>query len=559
MRRILILLPLLALFIPLPFAEAPGMPLRLAFAALAWVWIASAIATMRLLQNREPLPWVEWLLVAAPAIVLGALSMFQSAAALPFAMILLFAHAFAWGVYRAFEGRFVAPALSSLALAVSTFLAIEWPLNCLPAARLRREIAATPSLYSPRLERANRIYSSHGFRGRRPAPSPADGIRIFSMGGSSTYGEPLVSPHVAYPAVLDELLRERRPTEKFEVYNAGLAGMGTMQIVDAVETEIVPRHPHIVTVNAWYNDSSRQSIWYGTQGQSDRDTYVRLRVLRFVEHLPVFRSLYHTRSFAWFRSVLLSFASEIRPQPASATTTTASVSKRRMSPEEYRWALEKIAKLGEKYDFLPVFVFEPLNRTRSYEDSLQENEYYRELADVAKRFNVPVVDSLSAFHEHAGNWLFYDIVHLNERGHRLMAETVYSALFDSTKADSRTKEFLAKHGFDWTLPTVQRVVSAPFERSTAAGHLLRFEARLPFGESDARELLLTVHGESFPPLAGLGSEWRRFEIVLPSADSLPPFFQIDISSVPTDRRSNRADGIEVRDLKVVELPLERRG
>ena len=394
----------------------------------------------------------ELLLYADAFFVFLAIAIFRSPGFLSFAAFFLVFQGVLWGFSTYLENAYRAPAFASLALFFSVFLSSEWLLRTIPSSALPDEVVSVPKLYSPRLDRAAQIYRIKGFRGRKPATEDAQGaIRIFAMGGSSTWGVPLVNSREAYPAVLQTLFQERRPNDRFEVYNAGLAGMGSMQILQSISETVIRYHPQVVSISAWYNDSSRQSIWYGVSGKSDRDFFLSQKVLKWVQNLPVLSLFFETRVYSVLRHLLLKAKENFSSPGVQTKLTREDIPKnpRRMSPEEYGWALEEIAKLGEQHHFLPLFIYEPLNRTRSVEESFEENEYYRELKRVAEKYQVPVVDTLSSFHERIGDWLFYDVVHPNENGHRLMAETIYQTLTNREKLGPRGEKQLREAGVRW--------------------------------------------------------------------------------------------------------------
>lgn len=368
---------------------------------------------------------------------------------LPVSTVFLCLLTFLSGGLVAFEKSFRAPAFVGLAVFLALICSVESFLTSLPKDVLPREISSPPSLYSDRLDRAASVYRTKGFRGRKPESESANGaLRIFAMGGSSTWGVPLVSPRETYPAVLQTLASERRPGEKIEVYNAGLAGMGIMQVLDSISETILRFNPHIITVSLWYNDSSRQSIWYGIPGRSDRDVYLSERVLKKIARFPILNRFFQSRIYGGLRYLLLQGKTVFQGAKPAVPTERREIAEnpRRMSPEEYRWALEQVAILGEKKNFLPVFVFEPLNRTSTREDSLKENEYYLAMKQVAEKYQVPLVDTLTPFHERMGDWLFYDLVHPNPSGHRLMAEILYDFLFSPEKIGPKGVKILREVG-----------------------------------------------------------------------------------------------------------------
>lgn len=326
----------------------------------------------------------------------------------------------------------VANAAFGLAVCTALLTLMELSVRLLPSGIFTRPPFRIEPLAPA--DRGNEALRKNGYRGKRPCRDcPADTIRIVSMGGSSTYGVPMRHAALAYPARLEQLLIERHPGQRFEVLNGGIPGYGIFQIVDSLEKEVLKIKPDIVTICAWFNDSSKRPSWYGYLDRSDRESMRRVDELRRIEGSWYYRFLSQLRLYALLRGAIVKLTAQVNPSRKRRSTG------RRTTPEEFRLGLERVLELSRQYDFKVILIFEPLNRTLGRQEAVARNRYYRVIEEIARAHSVPVVDTLTAFHEHHGEWLFYDFIHPNEHGHRIIAEAIYRTVF----ADRR--EFSTKY------------------------------------------------------------------------------------------------------------------
>ncbi|MCB0340295.1 MAG: SGNH/GDSL hydrolase family protein, partial [Bdellovibrionales bacterium] len=327
-----------------------------------------------------------------------------------------------------------------------------------------------------------------------------------SIGGSSTYGVPLRFGYFAYPEVLQRLLDERRPFEHYEVLNAGIAAYGIMQDISALKEEILQFKPDIVTICSWFNDSASSPRWYRIPGISDREAYYKTRMLRKIQEFPPYKAIHETRLFGLARHILIS----LRTAFLGREQIVPESSRPRMTPEEFEWALNEIVKMGEEYNFLPVFVLEVLNRTRNLKQSTRVNKYYQTILKVAEKHDIPVVDTISAFHQRRDEWLYYDFIHPNRHGHDLIAHTIFDRLF-SKEPGTRLTNFWNEKGIDWTKPQPQRVAIRRLNKADAPSGEILFKARAPFLSTQA-DLEVSVNGAQSTVIGPLTSEYRDFSI-----------------------------------------------
>lgn len=411
----------------------------------------------------------------------------------------------------------------SLLLVVAAFSAAEMLLRLVPDPILEPEVRRTPLLAQP--ERSRELFRKQGFRRKYPCADCPGTIRIFTLGGSSTYGLPLHHSRRAYPEVLQRILDERRPSEKYEVLNAGMAGMGVVQELDTLREVILKYRPNIVTVCSWFNDTGNLPGWYGIPGKSDKEAYLMNRILWKLQDFPAYRLIHNTRLFALFRYYVIRLRNSISPAPESPAKK---VRRPRSTPEEFEWALKEIIKLGEENGFLTVLIPEPGSHPYPLEESLDRNPYYRVIAATAREKDLPLVDPLTPMAEKKEASLFYDFIHPDIEGHRIIAEAVYDALF-TDRVTKHGKSILDSLGVSYSQPEVVKEWLEQHETAKLKNSTLRIKVSLPFARSNDNIVDLRMNNRVVASFDRLGSEEREVSYAFGDLSKEPPLSDITLS------------------------------
>lgn len=418
---------------------------------------------------------------------------------------------FAWIIYFRYLRRSSARGIITLLLTLFTFFSFERFLHMLPD----QYFPAPPILVPP--DKGNEVFEKNGFRGRRPCRTCGDDlIRIVTMGGSSTFGIPLYYSQDTYSAELQRILSERRLDENYEVLNGGIAGYGIMQILDSIENQVLKAKPDIITICAWFNDSSSLPSWYGFADKSDKESYEFIKVISKIENIPGFKAIYGTRTFSLFRSSLMGVAAYFRPEKKKGRRRH----RPRMSPEEFEWAMGKLAELAKEHDFLPVLVLEPVNRTPRLERAVKGKKYYEVMQGAAAKYGFPLIDTLEKFGERRDEWLFYDFIHTNRDGHKIMAEAIYEGVFHR-HLPPEAQQFLLARNINLEAPPVKKEHFFQIEPASSKVKI-SFDARFPrlISEEIKPELEIVINGQRVGRIPELSADFRRkeFEIARPLTD-----------------------------------------
>ncbi|MDC0357697.1 GDSL-type esterase/lipase family protein [Oligoflexia bacterium] len=434
-------------------------------------------------------------------------------------------------IFLAHEDSIAGPGVISLLLFLGFVFSVELTFRATPERYLLKEIIKTPPLTAP--ERSVTVFQKNGFQGKWPCKACDTDrlVRIFTMGGSSTYGVPMRSSAFAYSSQLQRLLDERRPGEQYEVLNGGVAGFGIMQVINVLNKELLKYKPDIVTVALWFNDSSTYS-WYGIPGLSDRESHQYLELLRKVEKFPGYQRLHNTKLYALGRFYLHALRREVLKQAGIPKKKNRT----RMTPKDYRWGLEEVVRLGKEKGFLPVFVLEPLNRSLPYKSALHSNKYYKTMAAVAEKHSVPLVDTLTPINEHSREWLFYDFIHPNRKGHRLIAETIYKTLFSKEQV-AWAKQLWAAKQIDLNKPFVEKSPFYQFSQAELSGKMLTASVRAPHALMESRGVSVMVNDSHSFSYDLTGNAWQKVTIDPALVETMLPLNSFTFKLEPVLRRS----------------------
>lgn len=324
-----------------------------------------------------------------------------------------------------------------MAVTLVMLLLIEVSARLVPDRLLPAGARQVP-LVAP-VDRGGKLLQTHGYRGKRPCTDcPDSKIRIVTMGGSSTFGVPMRFSGKTYSAILQKLLDTRPASEQYEVLNAGIAGFGIWQIVEALERTVLVDKPDIVMICPWFNDSSWIPGWYGFPDLSDKEAFEVVKKLRTLESSSWYKILRNSQAYA-----LMRFGVQwlLKKEPTVKKSSPRQERKRRSSPAEFRAGVEYFLALAEKHNFLPIFVTEALNRTRPWDDLKDQHPYYKVLFELGQQHGVPIVDTLTPLAQRPEEWLFYDFIHPNEHGHGTIAQAIFESFFDVSWHTERSRSW----------------------------------------------------------------------------------------------------------------------
>lgn len=273
--------------------------------------------------------------------------------------------------------------------------------------------------------------NSLGMRDReRSYEKPAGTVRIAALGDSHTFGWG-VSQAEPWPAVLEDLLSERLPARRFEVWNFGVPGYNTVQEVRALELRLERVDPDVVVINYVDNDMDLPNF---LAERPDLGSLRRSYLLELVR-----------RRWAVFRN------QAIWPAGLFGLVTEREDGRYRFPPEQipkrFRplsgWhnmtkAYERLARLGRAHGFAVVLLFNPDDyrpRLEGWSDDVRLKPV-RTLGEQMRDRGYLVVDVQDRAFGHLETngldnralWIRPGDSHSNPLRHRLVAEELLERL-----------------------------------------------------------------------------------------------------------------------------------
>lgn len=277
------------------------------------------------------------------------------------------------------------------------------------------------------------IVNSKGFVGPEfENDKPKDVYRIFSIGDSCTFG----NMDIAYPGLLHRRLNAESNGRKFEVINAGVEGYHSGFALARLREDVLQYHPDFVTIYIGWNDfmktnpenveeTGRYSWLARIMEQSYfvkaykkvifsyvRPLIAKPNVINAVEDLQA----YDTFESVEFRSNLLEMIQTLRSHDVRVLLMTRpTVVREGMSQEDIKRQNIMFPWYGNAYS---------VNKLLSL-----HRAYNRTIRKVAEEENIPLLDLDLEFDKFDKNELFWDTMHPNEKGQRLIA----GFLFDKVR------------------------------------------------------------------------------------------------------------------------------
>jgi len=262
--------------------------------------------------------------------------------------------------------------------------------------------------------------NQQGFRGQNfEMQKPSGVFRIVCLGDSVTFG----TAEGSYPEMLSEILSEKFPEMKIQVYNFGVPGYSSWQGKNLLERVIKDYHPDLVIVFYGWNDH-----WLA-RGFSDseqripeqgllimlRDILSRLRIYQFMNKLIADVGGKFLRMESWKFRVPIEEYRRLLKEMIEMVNSNGSKIILATSPAGFG--------LGELPDFLEALQFV---RDASKLESVH-NQYNQVVRELAQDSGTDIVDLDLIFQEEGVKNFFdnpqKDIIHPNEQGLKLIAKS----------------------------------------------------------------------------------------------------------------------------------------
>lgn len=300
---------------------------------------------------------------------------------------------------------------------------------------------------APRFINYNSIETgSHGFRykGDLKHPKPIGEIRVFSLGGSTTFGYNSTNEET-YPQQLENLIAD----PGVRVINAGVGSYRSIHLLKLYKHNLRFFEPDILTIYSGWNDfeDSMYSYWRpGDPHGHSNLSQMNIANLPFSELALVWMSgkvYYGLKNYN-----RVEYASS-NPDRIQRYIETAKESRWQT---EYESNIQKLIELSKADGVLPVMVIFPspefkgapaqvvkfaetdLHMTGRWEAFVIFLENIRKIQRrLAEKNDIPLIDVNESFEKMNGDYkskfkLFVDRMHLAPGGNRLIAETMLAPM-----------------------------------------------------------------------------------------------------------------------------------
>lgn len=252
-----------------------------------------------------------------------------------------------------------------------------------------------------------------GAEGTRNPPAvqkSANGLRLLTLGDSTIYGVMIRDGEVFSDVAASTLSRTlRRPVDAL---NGGIPGYSSEQARRLYQGRLRSYQPDVVVIATLWSDSQLgpmpDVMMYPERGAALRRVLQRSAMVRLLGGLLA--GWVPGRDVAW----KLSAEPGVRRVPASA----------------YRDNLRELASIAKADGARPVFLMLPCDRDiRRQELEPPRPEYRAIMQSVATETDSLLVDGVTPFvSDQRGMALMLDDVHPSAAGHRILGETLASAL-----------------------------------------------------------------------------------------------------------------------------------
>ncbi|MHC4842112.1 MAG: SGNH/GDSL hydrolase family protein [Planctomycetota bacterium] len=312
-----------------------------------------------------------------------------------------------------------------------------------------------PWASGPILHRKNLL----GFRGPDPPQAFADSRTILTVGGSTTECF-YVSDDLTWPALLADKLSTHFP--KLWLNNAGLDGHSTCGHLALLQQYIVEIKPDVVVFLVGINEVGNKNVpnrydnglLAGFTGLPE-DPLWRKSIKRGAGYSHIFAiadTLLRYRDAKDLDVVHDKLGHSTQPLTEEYRTIPVEVrarqiaEQRQIADEYYRYRLQLMVDLCQKYDIRPVLVTQPALYGGGIDPatgvdlgriSLSEGEngrlrweilqeYNNITRQVAQEANCSLIDLAASLPK--DSTLYYDFIHFNEAGCRAVADVLYEPL-----------------------------------------------------------------------------------------------------------------------------------
>jgi len=282
-------------------------------------------------------------------------------------------------------------------------------------------------------------HNSSGFRGAEFTPKSDNALRIICLGGSTTYGVSVVDNAATYPYSLKRLLNDdsrRVGWNKVEVFNLGVGGYTSREVLTTLKLYGLPLEPDIVLIQSGVNDVVPR--FYPS---FNRDYTHFRKSLQPLNTTFLARTAYSSHLFiiaGWKMGFLTPLTLQSQSQYPMPTVLEAVVNLTRNDTQAYRDNLVESIDLSEKADaqiwlLTQAHMFNTAFQSHTKDMRLLDEAYHRGMVEhnalireLAKNKSIGLIDLEKTMPPNRA--YFHDPIHMSEKGNRIKAKLIAESL-----------------------------------------------------------------------------------------------------------------------------------
>ncbi|MCX5677942.1 MAG: SGNH/GDSL hydrolase family protein [Candidatus Omnitrophica bacterium] len=283
--------------------------------------------------------------------------------------------------------------------------------------------------------------NSLGFRGKEFSAEKPDGVyRIFCLGGSSTEGLEVEDGN-DYPSILEKKLNAIDLPVRAEVMNAGYMGSTSKTILSLFTNEILRYRPDLITFYEAFNDYHRvddlSPVTRHFAAVPHLFNLLYSKSLLFsiiIEKNCIFKKKVYSKEL--IAKIMREFSKNLRELVAKAREHGIGI------------ILAKQGTVIKGYDmyFDPKQVEAIRVKVNAGQPVTREDIYYylhaltrNAIDEIARDMSVKTVDIHTELLKHPSEEVYYDIVHLTEKGNEVIASGLVDAVKEEISKELRLK------------------------------------------------------------------------------------------------------------------------
>jgi len=282
----------------------------------------------------------------------------------------------------------------------------------------------------------NVAINSKGFVGPEfDKKKPADTLRIMALGDSCTFAGGWYE--TTYSGLLARFLKDRHPTKRIEVINAGISGFNSEFALARLRDELLEYQPDMVTLYIGWNDLMKTNPVNPVAVQQYR-------------YSGLWRTLNESYLVKAYSKVVFYYLRPLLMKPKLDGDPDGVHAFDHFMPAVYQANVDAIATTLQAQGIHALFLMRPtavrLGMTQNDIDqehiffpyfagaySLERflslhRSYNRAMEEVARRHQIPLVDLDSLFNLLKKDSLFQDTMHLSNEGNRVVAENLVGSI-----------------------------------------------------------------------------------------------------------------------------------